>query len=109
MICRDVIYRTKRGKDCPAKIVGTVESLDPEGLERFKETGGSQGVPPLTSETHVHLVVFTPGLPNDPARPLEFASPLGGTFQEWDIPETYAGDIGAPDVQPGTWRWPVIS
>lgn len=114
-ICRMVVYRTKKGKDVPAVINGTVESLDEEGIERFHETDGAHGVPPLSGPDHVHLTVFTPGLPNDPTRPSEFAQPMGGTFQEWNVPmfehhnimsSTPGAIPAAAPIPDGSWRWP---
>lgn len=102
-----VIYRSRTGDYSLAAIVtATVHSINPVGVERGQ-------VPPLSTDAHVHLAVFTPGLPPvatpqsthvviDPERPLgkrmlppdteledgKFLAltALGGTYAEFDIP-----------------------
>jgi len=107
-IGRVVIYRSRTGQyDVPAIVNATRETLWEVGVERGD-------VPALSSETHVHLTVFTPGEPEagpnatKPGRiarkPPAGASSvnLAGTYQEWDIGQ--ATDPENPE--PGTWRWP---
>lgn len=56
-LCRNVIYRSRTGDySLAAMVIGTIDSLNPLGVERGQ-------VPPITADTNVHLVVFTPGLP----------------------------------------------
>lgn len=52
-----VIYRSKTGDySLSAIVTATTASINLKGVE-------AGYVPPLTDEDHVHLVVFTPGLP----------------------------------------------
>ena len=125
-IGRIVIYRSRTGSyDVPAIVTATTETLNPKGVEFFHATNGEKGVPPLSSDQHVHLTVFTPGLPGYRAEGLrgELDTPLaerdasqrgapaqgygenaGGSYQEWDVPPADEDDV----VAPGTWRWPEI-
>lgn len=116
-IGRVVIYRSKVGEyDVPAIITATQETLHPEGVELFRESGGSDGVPPLSSPDHVHLTVLTPGLSSsEPPKPLD--ANMGGTYREWNVPmfeprqeqSPVPGTVPTPvDPDPGSWRWPVI-
>lgn len=75
-----VHYRGKYGIQAwrTAMVTVTDASLHPAGLER------SDDVPPLDSDRHVHLHVFTP----NPEEPI---------FLEFNVP--YGDD-------PGCWRWP---
>jgi hypothetical protein len=111
-IGRIVIYRSRTGDyDVPAIVTATTETLNPKGVELGH-------VPPLTSETHVHLTCFTPGKPGMRRDATDFkvesehgrSENAGGIYQEWDIP--FAGDepatVGGDWVRPGTWRWPEI-
>lgn len=57
MLSRQVIYRSKTADySLAATVIADAESINPLGVERRQ-------VPPLTGEGHVHLTVFTPGLP----------------------------------------------
>lgn len=109
-IGRIVTYRSRTGDyDVPAIVTATTETLNPKGPAAYEESGGHKGVPPLSSETHVHLTVFTPGLPGQRATAEDFkvqsehgmSENVSGCYQEWDIP-FYA------EPAPGAWRWPVI-
>jgi hypothetical protein len=74
---RVVHYRAKtRGYTLPAIVTATADSLDPKGVELGH-------VPALSSATHVHLHVMTPGAQVQ--------------YQEFDVTQ---GD------GPGTWNWP---
>lgn len=88
-----VVYRSKTGGyDLAAIITGTSESLSPAGVEAGE-------VRPVSSTSHVHLQVFTPGKARH--------------YQEFDVP---MDDLGAtadavllesgvlPEPQPGHWR-----
>lgn len=128
-ICRVVVYRSRTGRyDVPAIVTATLDTLDPQGVELCEATNGEKGVPALSSPSHVHLTVLTPGIPGFRAEGLSGAgdTPLaerdhserapgprgygenaGGTYQEWDVPfdsNELPGNAGSP--QPGTWRWP---
>jgi hypothetical protein len=103
-IGRIVTYRSRTGNyDVPAIVCATSDTLHRPGVE-------AGYVPDLTSDDHIHLVVFTPGIPGagKSAEEAEFlvrsANPVmpssGGTYQEWDIPQA------AHEITPGTWRWP---
>lgn len=113
-IGRIVIYRSRTGDyDVPAVVNCTTETLSPKGVE-------AGHVPPLSSDTHIHLTVFTPGQPGlrHGAEDFKVESPYGrsenvaGCYQEWDIPQDQlpppekilAGERSEP--KPGTWRWP---
>jgi hypothetical protein len=76
---RIVHYRSKTGDyDLAAIVTATSSSLSPAGLAR-------SDVSPLSSDTHVHLHVFTPGKARH--------------YQEPNVPFD-------PTGAPGTWRWP---
>lgn len=77
-LCRMVVYRGKQGHHAlrAAVIIGTVDSLDPRGIE-------AGAVPALDSDEHVHLHVFTP------------SDQQGWT--EYNVP---------PGDGPGEWSWP---
>jgi hypothetical protein len=74
----DVHYRGRLGLNAPraAKVIATIQSLDPAGVE-------SGQVPPIDSDRHAHLLVFTP----NPDQPF---------FVEFNVPH---GD------GPGEWHW----
>ena len=121
-----VSYRSRTGSYSLAAIVtATTETLNPDGV-----AGGH--LPALSSPTHVHLAVLTPGLPPvitpgetrkiiDPDQPLghrdlspheeltgnRFAAmtPFGGTYAEFDIPFAPTCDErpGESHQAPGTW------
>lgn len=104
-IGRIVIFRSRTGKyDVPAIITSTTNTLNPEGVE-------AGHVPPLSSATHVHLTVFTPGRPGTRGPASDFlvesshgrGENVAGCYQEWDVPFDAERDASVP---PGTWRWP---
>lgn len=114
-IGRIVIYRSRTGFEVPALVTATQDTLEPKGLKLYEESGGMRGVPPLDSDGHLHLTVMTPGIPGVyPEASSMPSTPMGGTFQEWNIP--YAGHAGdllpGAEVEvirapaPGTWHWP---
>lgn len=87
---RIVHYRGRLGLQTPraAIVTATLDTLDPRGVE-------SSQVPPLDSDTHVHLWVFTP-------------SEAGG-FAEFNVPQGQAADDQPPTwttIPPGSWCWP---
>ena len=102
---RIVWYRSRTGSyDVPAIVTATTDSLNPKGVE-------AGHIPPLTSDWHVHLTVFSagrPGLRHD-AEDFKVVSEfpvsenVAGCYQEWDIPFDETRDA---EVPPGTWRWP---
>jgi hypothetical protein len=103
-IGRIVVYRSRTGTySIPAIVNATVDTLNPDGV-------AAGHVPDLSSNTHVHLTVFTPGKPGmrGGAGDFKVESPHGrgenvsGCYQEWDIPF----DDSDEDQAPGTWRWP---
>ena len=109
-IGRVVIYRSRTGDyDVPAMVTATVSSLNPKGVELGH-------IPALSSASHVHLTVLTPGKPGKrrDAEDFKTESPHGrsenvaGTYQEWDIPSAFGDSQPAEggEVPPGTWRWP---
>lgn len=87
-----VHYRGKYGLQTmrAAIVTATLATLDPVGVERGD-------VPALDSVEHVHLWVWTPAQTGPNVAP--------GGFGEFNVP--FAGDT-AGDIEPGTWRWPVI-
>lgn len=100
-IGRIVIYRSRTGRyDVPAIVTAVESTLNPEGV-------AAGHVPALTSPTHVHLTVFTPGRPGMRGEATDFESEsahgrsenVAGCYQEWDIAFDQAGAAG-------TWRWP---
>jgi hypothetical protein len=102
-IGRIVVYRSKTGKYVvPAVIAATVDTLYRPAVEEGH-------VAELTDESHVHLVVFTPGFaghrnstttPEQAAKLTALSTPAGGTYQEFDIAYDETGET------PGTWSWP---
>jgi hypothetical protein len=66
----------------------------------------------LSSDTHVHLTVFTPGKPGKRRSADDFlvesehgrSENVAGCYQEWDIPFVDVGGV----ITPGSWRWPSI-
>lgn len=117
-IGRIVTYRSRTGRyDVPAVVTATQDTLDPAGVEAHERSSGRSGVPSLSSPNHVHLTVFTPGLPGQRADALDFevessfgrSENVAGCYQEWDIPlagsSSDAADI-EDEPAPGTWRWP---
>lgn len=128
-IGRIVIYRSRTGNySCPAIVTATVDSLAPGGVNRWRDTAGAEGVPPLSAEDNVHLSVFTPGLPGlrVAAQDFEVESEhprqenVNGIYQEWDVPffDVPPGyRLAMVDVSPvlpdgvmvqdaGSWTWP---
>lgn len=122
-IGRIVIFRSRTGKyDVPAIITATAATLNPEGVAAYERSlakahalgsGALLGVPPLSSDTHVHLTVFTPGIPGQHANADDFVAPpstgligenVAGCYQEFDVPQDEIRDAHA---EPGSWRWPV--
>lgn len=109
---RIVIFRSRTGNyDVPAIVTATEESLAPAGVSAWLKDR-SKGVPPLSGSHHVHLTVFTPGIPGQRASAEDFvvapaAGMIGenasGCYQEWDVPEHDPLE-SAPGA--GTWRWP---
>lgn len=98
-IGRIVTYRSKTGDyDLPAIITGTRETMSAAGLARADAEEGERLI--LSTETHVHLHVFTPG--------------AQGSYQEHNVPmhpTTLAEHIGVrretrAQPEPRTWRWP---
>lgn len=98
------IYRSRTGDyDVPAIVTATTDTLSAKGVELGH-------VPPLSTEAHVHLTVFTPGKPGKRRGADDFlvesthprSENVAGCYQEWDIP---CDDDGSP----GSWHWPVIS
>ncbi|MFB4312951.1 hypothetical protein [Actinomadura sp. 21ATH] len=85
---RIVHYRGKEGLHAlrAAIVTADVRTLDPRGVE-------AGTVPPLDSEYHVHLWVFTPG--------------EAGGFPEFNVPsgEPHEHQSGQ-ELPPGTWGWP---
>lgn len=114
---RIVIYRSKVGDyDLPAVITATVDTLAPAGVRRWRESGGVEGVPRLSSRDHVHLTVFSPGAAGNPEPPAPLDRNVGGTYRQWDVPVFEPHSIADPrpgaqpemaPVDPGSWRWPV--
>lgn len=98
-IGRIVLFRSRTGNyTVPAIVNATQDTLYRPGVD-----GGF--VPDLSSGSHVHLTVLTPGKPGKRATVTDFVAPsahpvgenVAGCYQEWDVPE---GD------GPGTWAWP---
>lgn len=98
-----VIYRSRTGSyDCAAIVATTSDSINQENV-------AAGYLPGLSSESHVHLVVFSAGKLGQgrtvTEAPFLIESPhgrspnTGGTYQEWDI--SYD-----PEGGPGTWRLP---
>lgn len=94
---RIVHYRGKQGLLAPraAIVTATVDSLDPRGVEAGQ-------VPPLDSDQHVHLWVWTPAAIGPNAAP--------GGFAEFNVPRGQSADeraeTTAGTIPPGTWCWP---
>ena len=112
-IGRIVIYRSRTGDyDVPAIVTATMASLNRKGVE--------QGyVPDLSSDEHVHLTVFSPGMPGlrKTGEHTDFkvvskhpvSENVSGCYQEWDIPPDDVVDAAvnpSEHPKPGTWRWP---
>lgn len=105
-IGRIVVYRSRTGKySVPAIVSATVATLFRLGVEEGN-------LPDLDDDSHVHLVVFTPGIagrrnsttPEDLVAEMRAAStPAGGTYQEWNVPYDETGET------PGSWSWPRIT
>jgi hypothetical protein len=99
-----VNYRSRTGRfTVPAVVSAISSSLDPQGVQLWRDSGGQAGVPPLSSSTNVHLVVFTPEIPRMGTSTADFVgaranAPVGGNvsgcFQEWDVPYDSAGSAG---------------
>jgi hypothetical protein len=118
-IGRIVVYRSRGpvGFIAPAIIAVTQETLAPAGVSLFVETKGARGVPPLSSPDHVHLIVFTAGVTDEPPPDPDFDVPMGGTWREHDVPffERGSANVGggsalmpqaSHEQPPGTWAWP---
>lgn len=108
-IGRIVLYRAETGWLAPAVIAATQDTLDPEGVQRWRDSGGPvgkpgwEGIPELSSPEHLHLIVFSAGRQQgEPTLPRD--SNMGGTFRQWDVPHDPKG--GNPE--PGCWAWPKI-
>jgi hypothetical protein len=105
-IGRIVHFRSRTGKyTCAAIITATKDTLYQPGVD-------AGHVPDLSSDTHVHLSVFTPGDSNiKRADAKDFVVPgklppqnsVNGTYQEFDVPFT---DALASNQEAGTWMWP---
>lgn len=103
-ITRMVVYRSRTGNyDVPAVVNCTVDTIDPKGVELGH-------VPALSSPSHVHLTVFTPGKPgmrreadDFETEPVARSENVAGCYQEWDIPMAEEGE----EIPAGSWRWPV--
>lgn len=116
-IGRMLVYRSRTGNySVPAIVTATVDSLAEVGVRMFEDSGGERGVPSLSSPSHVHLAVLTPGLPGlrVEAQDFKVESPHGrsenvaGAYQEWDVP-FHGGAVGPDEYDgqaPGTWCWP---
>jgi hypothetical protein len=129
-IGRIVWFRSRTGAyDVPAMITATADTLNPDGVQAYRNSiqlrheaenadcppdrqPPLRGVPPLSSDRHVHLTVFTPGIPGQRATAEDFlVSPstgivgenVAGCYQEFDVPQDATRDAHVP---PGTWRWP---
>lgn len=119
VIGRMVWYRSKTGNyTLPAIISATTETLHRENVE-------AGHVPDLDSPYHVHLTVYTCGIPGeraegvDPALGTGPGQPFGGTYPEWNVPHQHVVEDGATyeevagggqhaDRQAaGTWMWPL--
>lgn len=106
-IGRIVIYVSRTGNyELPAIVNCSLDSIYQPGVD-------AGFVPPLTDDGHVHLTVFSPGMPGmrltageTPGTEAFLVKPeypvsenVAGCYQEWNIP--FAVDGG-----PGTWHWP---
>lgn len=103
-IGRIVVYRSRTGSyDLPAIVNCTVATLDQEGV--------NQGhVPELTAPARVHLTVFTCGIPGTAREGNEVnEGALGGSYQEFNIPQFVPTGAEGEEIVPGTWRWPEIA
>lgn len=115
-LTRAVLYRSRTGSyTVPAVISCTTRSLNPAGVQ-------AGNLPPLSSDNHVHLTVFTPGKPGLRGNAQDFlvesqwppSENVAGCYQEWDIPlwecpdaQLDAWNGGDYSQQPaGTWAWP---
>jgi hypothetical protein len=108
-IGRIVIYKSKTGDYVmPAIIAATTATLHRPNVE-------AGHIPDLDSDTHVHLIVFTTGIPGEVSTntaeqrpelvmPDRVNRPFGGTFQEWNIPQSQAAENVEHDA--GSWFWP---
>lgn len=90
-----VHYRGKYGLQAPraAVVTATLDTLDPRGVE-------AGHVPPLDSDQHVHLWVWTPAVSGPNA--------ATGGFPEFNVPRGEAADgeeATAGTIPPGTWCW----
>lgn len=126
-IGRIVTYRSRvGGYDLPAIITATEETLHEPGVELYRASAApdlvargkvdlnAEGVPPLSSPDHVHLTVFSPGLPGN-AEVEGLDANRGGSYREWNVPldEPTVTHSPVPGVasktsepRPGSWRWP---
>lgn len=130
-IGRIVIFRSRTGAyDCPAIITATEDTLNPAGVAAYEASVAARaehlasypskddvlpplrGVPPLTGPDHVHLTVFTPGIPGQRGDADDFLTQpstgiigenVAGCYQEYDVVPDRVRDASVPA---GTWRWP---
>ena len=65
-----------------AHVTANLEHLDQRGVD-------AGHVPPLDSDTHLHLLVLTPG--------------DQGAFPEYNVPHSVPV---SGELKPGTWCWP---
>lgn len=116
-IGRIVIYRSRTGLySCPAVICATQATLYQPNVE-------AGHLPDLSSDTHVHLSVFTPGKPGHVSAETAAQHPElirdpapAGLYQEWDIPQwdwtrdeepsSREGHWSYDEQPAGTWAWP---
>lgn len=98
---RVVHYRSRTGHyTVPALVTATQDSLYRPGVD-------AGFVADLSSAEHVHLQVFTPGMPGKRKDADDFlvesphgrAENVNGSYPEYDVPYDAAGG-------PGTWCWP---
>jgi len=107
-ICRTVVYRSRTGNySVPAIITATQDSLYRPGVD-------AGYVADLSSPTHVHLQVFTPGVPGKRQDADDFlvesphgrAENVNGSYPEYDVPQDTPEDRVDGVQEPGTWAWP---
>lgn len=113
-IGRVVHYRSRTGNyTLPAIVNCTTDSIYQPGVD-------AGFVPPLSSDDHVHLTVFSPGRPGmrvtagqtpgsddfivKSAYPV--SENVAGCYQEWDIEHDDDDPLQGSEQKPGTWRWP---
>lgn len=115
-IGRVVLYRSRTGNySVPAIVTATVDTL-------YQPNVDAGFIPGLSSDTHVHLHVMTPGTPGKRTAAAALAdgdflvkSPYGisenvnGAYTEWDIPFDTEFDPadGYDGQKAATWIWPL--